>query len=253
MVNLFVSQKEGKKFVTKTIFQKKFRLSKVFLNLLTLLTVNSADAQIAKWDFDDGKETAFPSQNVNHVSTSKLLQGNNNGMTTLISSTSPSSGYTGSSGNYNASAAALFAGFEKATSTYFEFTLTPEQGYSLTINAINFGSKSTGAGPKAYSIRSSADLYNSDIVTNSFPLDSKWYFYENKGWSISNSSSVTFRIYGYNGAGAGQNTAVWRIDDLSLNVTASQVQTFYRSHQNGNWAAPSTWEYSTDNVSWNTS
>ncbi|MEO8821495.1 MAG: hypothetical protein ABI374_11675, partial [Ginsengibacter sp.] len=42
-------------------------------------------------------------------------------------------------------------------------------------------------------------------------------------------------------------------DDLSLNVTASQVQTFYRSHQNGNWAAPSTWEYSTDNVSWNTS
>lgn len=254
MVNLSIFQKEKKELVTKTIFKKKFRLSKVFLNLLTLLTVNSADAQIIKWNFDDGKETALPSQNVNHVSTSKLSRGNNYGTTTvLITTTSPSSGYSGSSGNYNAGAAAVSAGFGLTTSTYFEFTLTPEEGYSLSLNIINFGSRSTGTGPQSYSIRSSVDAYNSEVASNSFPADSKWYLYQHTGLSVLSGSSITFRIYGFNGVGASQNTAVWRIDDLSLSVTVSAVQTYYRSHQSGNWGSPSTWEYSTDNVYWNIS
>ena len=253
MGNLFILKKEGKEYYSENILKKKFRIAKIFLNLIAVLTINTADAQTIKWNFDGGSGTDLPSQNVAKVSVSPLLQKNNNGTTTLISSTSSSSGYPGVSGNYNAAAAAIPDGFHPATSTYFEFTLTPDPGYSLSVNEINFGSRSTGTGPRAYSIRSSADSYNSDVAANSFPYDSKWYFYQHSGLSVSNTSSITFRIYGYNGIGASSNVAVWRIDDLSLDVTVSPIQTSYRSRQNGNWAAPSTWEYSTDNVNWNTS
>ncbi|HSN08014.1 MAG TPA: hypothetical protein VLS85_03195, partial [Hanamia sp.] len=128
-----------------------------------------------------------------------------------------------------------------------------DQGYSVAVTAVNFGSRSTGTGPQAYSIRSSIDSYNSDISTNSLPADSKWYLYQNTGLAVSSTSPITFRIYGYNGFGASMNVAVWRIDDLNLDVTVSPVQTYYRSRQNGNWSSPSTWEYSTDNVNWNVS
>lgn len=246
-------KEEGISF-SKNFLQEKFRRSKIFLNLLAVLTFNSADAQIIKWDFDEGSGSDLPFQNVNYVSASKLVQGNNYGATTvLITNASPSSGYSGSSGNYNAGAATVSAGFNLSTSTYFEFALTPDQGYSLTVNAINFGSRSTSTGPKAYSILSSVDSYSAEIVTDTVPVDGKWYFYENKGFAVSNNSSVTFRIYGFNGAGAKQNTTVWRIDDLSIDVSITPIQTYYRSRQSGNWASSSTWEYSTDNVNWNIS
>ncbi|MEO6905165.1 MAG: hypothetical protein ABI148_02290 [Ginsengibacter sp.] len=172
----------------------------------------------------------------------------------MITTSSVSSGYTGASGNYNAGAAAISQPFNKSTSTYFEFTLTPDQGYSLTVNAIKFGSRSTSTGPKFYSIRTSIDSYNSDLVVGNLSVDSKWYLYNHSGFSFSNTNNnlVTFRIYGSDGAGASSNTAVWRIDDLSLAVSVAPVQTFFRSRQNGDWANPQSWEVSTDFSTWNT-
>ena len=252
MGNLFVFKKEGEKYFPGNILQKKSGISKTFLNLVAILAFNSIDAQTIKWDFDGGAAgTNAPSTTISNVTVSDLLQRNNNGNTTLITSVSSSSGYSGASGNFNAGAAAISAPFDKSTSTYFEFTLTPDQGYGITVTAINFGSRSTGTGPQSYAIRSSLDSYNSDIGANSLPADSKWYLYQHSGLSVLNTSPITFRIYGYNGVGASSNVAVWRIDDLSLQGTASPLQTYYRSRQTGNWSVSSSWEFSYDNTNWN--
>jgi hypothetical protein len=217
------------------------------------LSVNSANAQIVKWTFDGESGTDLPFQTVANLNISNLLQGNNYGVTTLITASSSSSGYTGASGDFNAAAATVSAAFDKSTSTYFEFTITPDEGYSVIISAINFGSRSTGTGPQTYSLTSSIDSYNSDISKNTLSADSKWHLYQNTVTSIFSGSAITFRIYGFDGTGSSHNTAVWRIDDLSITVSLTPIQTSYRTHQSGNWASPSTWEYSTDNVNWNIS
>jgi len=223
-----------------------------FLAVTCCFCENSSCAQIIAWDFDeDLNGSKSPKITISHVSVSDLSQGNNNGTTTMINSSSPSSGYSGASGKNNAGAAAISAPFDKSTSTYFEFTLTPDFGYSVNISAINFGSRSTGTGPQSYTIRSSVDSYNSEIAANALPVDSKWYLYQNTFNTISSGFPITIRIYGFNGIGASQNTAVWRIDDFSLQATTSALKTYYRSRQNGNWSVSSTWESSTDNTTWN--
>ncbi|MDE3185839.1 MAG: hypothetical protein KGM16_20695 [Bacteroidota bacterium] len=239
----------GRTFLKKIISHQLIYLSTFFFSVSSVET----KAQVIKWDFDSGSGTDMPLVTTPNVATSALSLGNNNGSTTLITTTSSSTGYTSSSGYYNAQAAAVPDIFNQLTSSYFEFTLTPAQGYSVAVTAVNFGSRSTGTGPQAYSIRSSIDSYNSDIVAKSLPADSKWYLYQNTSLAVSSTSPITFRIYGYNGSGSSMNVAVWRIDDLNLDVTVSSVQTYYRSRQSGYWSTPSTWEYSTDNTNWNIS
>ena len=236
-----------------SLFLKRFyHCVCLFIILLFLSSVDGLSQSII-WNFDGAAGSDLPAVTTANVTASALTQVNNNGTTILLNAASPSGGYTGASGSYNAEAAAVPASFDVVTSTYFEFTLTPEEGYSITVTAVNFGSRSTGTGPQSYAIRSSGDSYATNLSGNNLPADSKWYWYQNTGLAVSSASAVTFRIYGFNGINAVKNTAVWRIDDLSIDVTVSSVQTYYRSHQNGNWSSPSTWEYSTDNTNWNLS
>ncbi len=253
MIKLFQSISLSQKFLFKRNSTKQFYFKQIMFVTGFCFVANFGRGQVIAWDFDGGGTDAASITSPN-VTVSKLVQGNNNGVTTLITSVSPSSSYSGSTGNFNAGAAAISQPINKSTSTYFEFTLTPEQGYSLTINAIKFGSRSTSTGPKFYSIRTSIDSYNSDLVVGNLSVDSKWYLYNHSGFSFSNTNNnlVTFRIYGSDGAGASSNTAVWRIDDLSLAVSVAPVQTFFRSRQNGDWANPQSWEVSTDFSTWNT-
>ncbi len=149
---------------------------------------------------------------------SALSQGNDNGTTTLLTTTSASSGYTGASGGNNAGAAARIGAFNADSSAYFEWTLTPASGVSLTISQINFGSRSTGTGPQAYDIRTSLDSFATAVASSTLANNSAWALITN-AVSISGApgQSITFRIYAYNGAGnASKNTANWRIDDLSV-------------------------------------
>ena len=234
-------------------FKQKGIVLKTLFNLFAVLAFFTSDAQSIKWTFDGPGGTDLPSQSIANVTVSPLSQKNNYGATTMLSSSSASSGYTGASGSFNACAATISAGFNANTSTYFEFTLSPSQGYTIVISKIGFGSRSTGTGPQAYSIRTSIDSYNSDITAGAIPNDSKWNYYEHPSLSLATASSITIRIYGFNGTGSSQNTAVWRIDDLSLDVAISAVQTSYRSKKSGQWASASNWEYSTDNLNWNPS
>lgn len=111
-------------------------------------------------------------------------------------------------------------------SAYFEFTLTPSSGFTVNLTGISFGTRSTSTGPQAYSLRSSLDGYAIDIATGTIANNSTWTLKSNTGLTTMSSSGtpITFRIYGYNGAGsASANTANWRIDDLTLNVTVAST------------------------------
>ena len=146
----------------------------------------------------------------------------------MLTTTSASSGYTGTSGNYNAGAAARIGALNTAASgsAYFEFTMTPSPGYSVTLSSISFGTRSTSTGPQAYTLRCSSDSFASDRGTGNISNNSTWTLESNSGLSVTNSPGVaiTFRIFGYNGAGSpASGTANWRIDDLSLTVTVNSV------------------------------
>src|SRR4051812_30103008 len=96
-----------------------------------------AISQNITWNFTNATapSSAPPSTNTSGVTVSDISQGNNNGTTPLISTTSASSGYTGASGGNNAGAAARIGILNTAAagSAYFEFTLTPAAGNLVTL------------------------------------------------------------------------------------------------------------------------
>jgi hypothetical protein len=141
MENFLSFQKE--KCLFFFCFKQKGIVLKTLFNLFAVLFFSTSDAQSIKWTFDGPGGTDLPSQSIANVTVSPLSQKNNYGATTMLSSSSASSGYTGASGSFNACAATISAGFNANTSTYFEFTLSPSQGYTIVISKIGFGSRST--------------------------------------------------------------------------------------------------------------
>lgn len=194
-------------------------MGKLYPFLLALLLPALAKAQIV-WDFS----AATPTSGVPAgVTVSAVSQGNNNGTTTLLSTTSASSGYVGATGGNNAGAASNIGAFRPDTTTYFEWTLTPSTGVSVTVSQINFGSRSTGTGPQAYDIRTSLDNFAAPAASAALTNNSVWaLLFNTVSLAGAAGQAITIRLYGYNGAGsAGKNTANWRIDDLSVTASTS--------------------------------
>src|SRR5690349_1075417 len=80
--------------------------SVLLLSFLALASL-SGISQTIGWNFGNtAPGTASPTTNVAGITTSDLIQGNNNGTTTFLTTSSASSGYTGASGSYNAGLAA---------------------------------------------------------------------------------------------------------------------------------------------------
>src|SRR5688572_26028123 len=205
------------------MFMKKFSLA-IFAVTFYLTAFNQSTLS---WNFGTDAANPNPSSGtpVAGLTISGVSQGNNNGSTVLLTTTSASLGYTGSSGQFNAGAAARVGALNLAASgsAYFEFTLTPDAGKTVSITNINFGSRSTGTGPQAYTIRTSLDAFASDAATAAVPNNSLWALYTNLvSVTSAEGVAVTIRIYGYNGTGTPSvNTANWRIDDLSVTVNVS--------------------------------
>jgi len=187
-------------------------------------TISITQAPVV-WNFGTGSGTAAPTSGtpVTNLTIGNVLQGNNNGTTTMLDATSASSGYTGASGNFNAAAAARVGAINTAASgsAYFEFTLTPATGYVVTLSSITFGSRSTGTGPAAFSVRSSLDGYVANVATGTLSTASTWALSSPSTTATTSlaGTAITFRIFGHGGAGSpGANTANWRIDDLNIAV-----------------------------------
>ena len=171
------------------------------------------------WNFD----LATPTSGVPAgVSVSAVSQGNNNGTTALLTTTAASSGYTGASGSTNAGAAARTNVLSTGTSgsAYFEVTITPNSSVTFALTGISFGSRSTGTGPQAFTLRSSADGYTSDLTTGTLLANTNWALQTKTNLAFSAQTGTTFRLYGYAGTGSPTtSTANWRIDDLKLTVS----------------------------------
>ena len=157
------------------------------------------------------------------VSVGDVLQGNNYGTTAMLTTTSASGTYTGASGSTNWGAAARVGNLDTSStgSAFLEVAITPNSNVTFALTGISFGSRSTGTGPKAYVLRSSADGYASDITSGTFLSDGTWALQAKTNLTFSAQTGTTFRLFGYAGTGSpSANTANWRIDDLKLTVSA---------------------------------
>lgn len=166
------------------------------------------------------------------VSGGTITQGNSFGATTLLSTTSASSGYTGASGANNAGQTARTGTLNMAAngSAYFEFTLTPATGSRVVASGLSFGSRSTGTGPAAYSLYTSLDNYATPVATGTFASGTSWHLNTPIFNTVTGTlgSAVTFRLYGYGNTGSSSpssGTANWRIDDLALTVAVQTAPT----------------------------
>ena len=146
---------------------------------------------------------------------------------TLVSdgSIATSSGYAGASGTFNFQARTQSGALSTSSSTYFSVTLVPNSDYTIALNSVSLGSRSTGTGPVAITIYSSIDNYAMAIGSASVSANSTWALS-----SITFSGTLTgaadenvsLRIYGSGGSST-STTPNWRIDDIRLTVTLDYV------------------------------
>ncbi|MCX7004441.1 MAG: hypothetical protein NTV22_14375 [bacterium] len=195
------------------------------ISIVSICILLSGIAQGAiQWNFTSNADPNSGTLPAN-VTGGTVSQGNNNGTTVMLSGSSVSSGYTGASGGNNVCAAARTGVLSTGAggSAYFEFTLTPATGYKIVATSISFGMRCTSTGPKAFTLRSSVDSYAADIVTGTDSANSSWTLKTPASFSFTGveSTPVTFRIYGYSGAGTpSAGTANWRVDDVTLTAEA---------------------------------
>lgn len=209
------------------------RLFLTFVILVSLLAPSSASADISSyyWNFGTTSANANPSLTGSGagINVGSLAIGNSLGsVTTPISSTSASSGYTGASGQFNIGNAFRIGALNTASggSGYFEFTVSTDALTSATLNDFDFGSRSTGTGPQAFALRSSLDGYASNIFSVAVANNSAWAFRNNTFTQVAfgPSTSVTFRLFGFNGTGSpASGTINGRIDDLTATFNLTSV------------------------------
>lgn len=183
--------------------------------ILGATLTTSANAQIS-WDLGTSAGNAAVSSNsVSYLTASSVSQNNNHGVTTMLSAASPSSGYLGASGQYNAASSGVAGQLNLSTSTYYQFTLTPSIGYEVSLSSISFGTRSTSSGPTNVAVYTSDDDFTYAIAlgnsTSTWALISSGPLTNISGTAA---SPLVVRIYGYGGSGS-TSTANWRIDDLT--------------------------------------
>jgi DNA/RNA endonuclease G (NUC1) len=185
------------------------------------LSVTVTPPPAVQWDFVAAEpKSGLPAD----VTGGTVVQRNNNGTTLTLTTVSVSSGYTGFSGTSNAGAAARVGALNLAEggSAFFEFTFTPSTGRQLSVTGMSFGARSTSTGPQAYALFAVNGSGDAALVASG-PLanNSVWTLITPTFLPVVSAAAapVTFRLYGFNGAGnAGTSTANWRIDDLSVNL-----------------------------------
>lgn len=158
------------------------------LCLLSILAVSGAMAQTAaNWNFNT---------NLSGTSGSNITAAN-----AALGSAIPTPAFNGGSEYYGEDgwpSGALNA------NAYLQFGLSPASGYYLVLNSVtmiirrsNTGSPQ-GAGPNNWILRSSLDGYTTDLATGSMTYNYATFTVSLPAAFQSLSSSVTFRLYGYN-------------------------------------------------------
>lgn len=152
---------------------------------------------------------------------STLYPGNNFGNTVFLSATSSSTGYSGASGNWNASLAARSGPLQKEAmgSAYVEFSITPAPGFRFVFKSISFGVRSTQTGPRRWGLFHHENQYSLSLAQGALSNNSTWYYVTSNGINYSAAQAISIRIYAFDGEGSPAiNVANWRLDDLTLQL-----------------------------------
>ena len=175
----------------------------------------SVQAQIVIYSFGtSGSPTTNASSTASHVSAS-VFSGLNGGPAT--GSGSPVYA-AGSGGSFFT--ATTWTGAAPG-SNYFQFTITPDSGYSISATTLTFGYRATPTGPTAYAIRSSADSYTANLASGSFTNDGNWSSVGSISITLSGLvSATTLRLYGSGASAAG---GTLRVDDVGLSGTVTAI------------------------------
>jgi len=174
------------------------------------------------WNF----ATASPTVGVPVGWTVAPLSRGNHRASEFLYTNSASTGYinpfgvpASASGNVGLPAAG--GAFDPAVSGYYEINIVPDDA-GAGITNISFGSRSTGTGPTAYSIRSSADNFSAELAAGVLLTNSTWRMQAAALDVVLTNGTNTVRIYGHGGTAASNvSTANWRIDDLTLAVQSN--------------------------------
>ncbi|HOW32106.1 MAG TPA: hypothetical protein PLP88_11080, partial [Bacteroidales bacterium] len=133
-------------------------------------------------------------------------------------------GVTGATGNdrYNTT------GWTTTTSIdvndYFEFILTPNLGYKINFDNLNFTFQRSNSGPSVFKVRTSLDAFNSDLGTfnNTGDNSPSNVTLQLTGAQFDDiTSAITFRIYAHTAA---SSTATASINDFIFYGNVSCVQ-----------------------------
>jgi len=205
------------------------KLLLTLIGIATLTHIAKADDIALSWDFGVGTPNNAPSVGTpSNFAVSAFTLGNSLGnVTTPINTSSASTGYPGASGSENLGNAVKIGAIDVTTSAYYEFTLTADPGYTVSLTNFDFGSRSTATGPKSFALYSSADSYTASLFTGTLLSNSTWAFFDN---SISSpvvsdgGGALTYRLFLYDGTGSpASGTENNRIDDVSMTVTTAPI------------------------------
>lgn len=180
-----------------------------------MMLVGTAQGQIAVYSFGTAGSPTAGVTGVASSLTASVFSGNLG--TPVPGGTSPL--YTaGSGGGYFAAAAWTGAA---PGSNYFEFTLTPDAGYTFSATSLTFGYRATATGPTNFAVRSSADAYASNLTSGTITGDSTWRSAGTLSITLSGmNTATTFRILG---SGASSSLGTLRVDDVTINGSVTAI------------------------------
>ncbi len=151
---------------------------------------------------------------------------------------------TGSWTDYNGSSGKAIALSNSSGTPVIDLTFQVASGFELSITQFNFWSQRSSTGATNWEMAINGISVGSGNVPTSGTATGNTNV-SNPVNGLTGTITVEISLSGASAHGT------FRLDDFTLIGSVSPVQTYYRSRQNGDWSAPSTWEYSTDNTNWN--
>lgn len=139
----------------------------------------------------------------------------------------------------------LYSGMTGSANTaeYYEVTLSPNAGYTITGDSIKFDFQRSGTGVRTYSVRSSLDGYTANLTavyglpTTNVDVQAGDVFFLKKdittaqtrniivlGASFANlTAPVTFRFYGWNAEGTGGTFSIDNVNFIGSSALATGI------------------------------
>jgi hypothetical protein len=129
-------------------------------------------------------------------------------------------GYPNPSGEPCIRNSCITGGFT-TSSSYISFLVSPQPGYTVTINAIHFaGGRNNSTGPQQYTVRTSADNYTANAGTGTLAIQYGTSKKSHTGLNITGTSGtpIEVRVYGHNGFQSTPSGNLF-IDDIVIYYT----------------------------------